>query len=94
MRKGVSDFAALRAAIEWEPNGLVMFGFDLLFLDGADLRRLPLVERGRSCAPSGACRSESRPQMAKPHHKLYHSGLQTFGTCSETLFRREHLCDG
>jgi ATP-dependent DNA ligase len=36
--KGVSDFAALRAAIEWEPHRLVMFGFDLLFLDGADLR--------------------------------------------------------
>jgi bifunctional non-homologous end joining protein LigD len=44
-QNGVSDFAALRAAIEWEPHRLVMFGFDLLFLDGADLRRLPLIER-------------------------------------------------
>ena len=42
---GVSDFAALRAAIEWEPHRLVMFGFDLLFLDRVDLRRLPLTER-------------------------------------------------
>jgi bifunctional non-homologous end joining protein LigD len=32
---GVSDFAAL----------LVMFAFDLLFLNGADLRRLPLIEK-------------------------------------------------
>jgi bifunctional non-homologous end joining protein LigD len=43
--KGVSDFAALRAAIEWEPHRLVLFAFDLLFLNGADLRRLPLIER-------------------------------------------------
>jgi ATP-dependent DNA ligase len=43
--KGVSDFAALRAAMESAPHRLVMFAFDLLFLDGQDLRRLPLVER-------------------------------------------------
>jgi bifunctional non-homologous end joining protein LigD len=43
--KGVSDFAALRAAIELEPHRLVMFGFDLLFIDGQDLRRRPLMER-------------------------------------------------
>jgi bifunctional non-homologous end joining protein LigD len=28
--KGVSDFGALRAAVEWEPHRLVMFAFDLL----------------------------------------------------------------
>ena len=42
---GLSDFAALRAAIEGAPHRLVMFAFDLLFLDGEDLRRLPLIER-------------------------------------------------
>jgi ATP-dependent DNA ligase len=35
----------LRAAIDREPHRLVLFAFDLLFLNGADLRRLPLVER-------------------------------------------------
>lgn len=44
-KNGLSDFAALRAAIEGAPYRLVMFAFDLLFLDGDDLRRLPLVER-------------------------------------------------
>jgi bifunctional non-homologous end joining protein LigD len=39
---GISDFAALRAAIDREPHRLVMFAFDLLFLEGADLRREPL----------------------------------------------------
>jgi bifunctional non-homologous end joining protein LigD len=47
--KGVSDFAALRAAIDRE-HRLVLFAFDLLFLDGRDLRRLPLIERERSSA--------------------------------------------
>jgi len=44
-KNGLSDFAALRAAIEGAPHRLVMFAFDLLFLDGQDLRRLPLIER-------------------------------------------------
>src|SRR5688572_21350044 len=43
--KGVSDFAALRAAIEREPHRLVLFAFDLLFLNGKDWRREPLLER-------------------------------------------------
>jgi bifunctional non-homologous end joining protein LigD len=42
-KNGISDFGALRAAIEGAPH--VMFAFDLLFLDGEDLRRLPLIER-------------------------------------------------
>ena len=41
---GLSDFAALRAAIEGASHRLVMFAFDLLWL-GNDLRRLPLIER-------------------------------------------------
>jgi ATP-dependent DNA ligase len=44
-KNGLSDFAALRAAIESSPHRLVMFAFDLLWLDGEDLRRLPLMER-------------------------------------------------
>jgi bifunctional non-homologous end joining protein LigD len=43
--KGVSDIAALRAAIDREPHRLVMLAFDLLFLNGQDLRRAPLLER-------------------------------------------------
>src|SRR5688572_1781830 len=44
-KNGLSDFAALRAAIEGAPHRLVMFAFDLLFLNGEDLRRQPLIER-------------------------------------------------
>jgi DNA ligase D-like protein (predicted ligase) len=44
-RNGVSDFAALRAAIDGAPHRLVLFAFDLLFLDGRDLRDWALEQR-------------------------------------------------
>jgi DNA ligase D-like protein (predicted ligase) len=44
-RNGIADFEALRAAMEHEPHRLLMFAFDLLFLDGRDLRREPLWKR-------------------------------------------------
>jgi bifunctional non-homologous end joining protein LigD len=43
--KGLSDFAALRSSIRWEPGRLVFIAFDLLHLDGNDLTRLPLLAR-------------------------------------------------
>lgn len=42
---GRSDFQALRPAMDREPHRVVMFAFDLLWLDGQDLRGLPLIER-------------------------------------------------
>jgi ATP-dependent DNA ligase len=43
--KGVTDFSALPAAIKSRPQDLVFFAFDLLHLDGVDLRPAPLEER-------------------------------------------------
>ena len=31
--------------MRWQPEGLVLVGFDLLYLDGKDLRSRPLIER-------------------------------------------------
>jgi bifunctional non-homologous end joining protein LigD len=43
---GAPDFAALQAALsEGKTKDLVFFVFDLLFVEGEDLRRLPLSER-------------------------------------------------
>jgi bifunctional non-homologous end joining protein LigD len=43
---GVPDFSTLQAAIaDGKTDKLIFFAFDLLFADGADLRRLPLAER-------------------------------------------------
>jgi bifunctional non-homologous end joining protein LigD len=44
--EGVSDFGALAEALgKGDDSAIVYFAFDLLFLDGRDLRKLPLVER-------------------------------------------------
>ena len=42
---GITDFNALRSAIYTAPHRLVFFAFDLLHLDGQDLRGHPLMER-------------------------------------------------
>ncbi|HEY6517486.1 MAG TPA: DNA ligase D [Steroidobacteraceae bacterium] len=45
-REGVSDFSALQAALsEGRESALVLFAFDLMFLEGRDLRNLPLERR-------------------------------------------------
>ena len=42
---GVSDFDSLPSAIRHKPNRLVFYAFDLLHLDGQDLRQRELLER-------------------------------------------------
>jgi bifunctional non-homologous end joining protein LigD len=42
---GITDFNTLRSAIYTAPHRIVFFAFDLLHLDGHDLRRRPLMER-------------------------------------------------
>jgi bifunctional non-homologous end joining protein LigD len=45
-KKGNPSFAGLQAALsDQKTDRLVFFAFDLLFADGKDLRKLPLVER-------------------------------------------------
>ena len=44
-QNGVSDFGLLKSAIAHEPGRLALIAFDLLHLDGRDLRSAPLVER-------------------------------------------------
>jgi bifunctional non-homologous end joining protein LigD len=45
-RQGVSDFSALQAALsEGRESVLILFAFDLMFLQGRDLRSLPLDRR-------------------------------------------------
>src|SRR5689334_18664504 len=41
---GRSDFDALHSAIRWQPGQLIFFAFDILLLDGKDLRDAPLEE--------------------------------------------------
>jgi bifunctional non-homologous end joining protein LigD len=48
--KGIPDFGALRAAIDREPDRLLFYAFDLLHLDGFDLRGAALSDRRRVLA--------------------------------------------
>lgn len=43
--EGRSDFGGLRSAIHGTPERLVYYAFDLLHLDGEDMRKRPLIER-------------------------------------------------
>jgi bifunctional non-homologous end joining protein LigD len=38
---GVSDFEALKSALRWRPQSLILCAFDLLHLNGKDLRLIP-----------------------------------------------------
>src|SRR5262249_38323482 len=42
---GISDFDALCSAVHKAPNRILFFAFDLLHLDGEDLRGQPLMDR-------------------------------------------------
>src|SRR5262245_61321352 len=42
---GITDFHALCSAIHRAPHRILFFAFDLLHLDGQDLRGQPLMER-------------------------------------------------
>ena len=46
-KAGVTDFKALRSAIGRSPEHLMLFAFDILSLDGQDLRGEPLLDRRR-----------------------------------------------
>jgi bifunctional non-homologous end joining protein LigD len=54
--RGASDFEALKSAIRWHPQKLILWAFDLLYLNGKDLRERPLLERRaelKELIPSG-----------------------------------------
>jgi bifunctional non-homologous end joining protein LigD len=44
-RRGASDFGSLQAALRARRAPLIFYAFDLLHLDGKDLRERPLIER-------------------------------------------------
>src|SRR5262245_43459835 len=44
-RIGASDFEALQSAMRRDPHSIVLYAFDLLHLDGRDLRQQTLTER-------------------------------------------------
>lgn len=43
--RGAADFSGLPKAIRWRPQDLIFVGFDLLLLDGEDVRSRPIESR-------------------------------------------------
>ena len=57
---GVSDFGALRSAITAAPERLILYAFDLMMLNGKDLRGLALTERRKHLQDLVTADPESR----------------------------------
>ncbi|MBM3598113.1 MAG: DNA ligase D [Alphaproteobacteria bacterium] len=68
-QSGVSDFSALQQALsESKLDGLRYFAFDLLYLNGRDLTRLPLRERKAALAALLAANSGSALLLYSEHY--------------------------
>jgi bifunctional non-homologous end joining protein LigD len=78
---GASNFQALQAALsEQKTSQLVYFVFDLLFLDGQDLRTLPLEERKAKLAEVLGASPQSRVRLSE---HLDGDGPQILSKCCQ-----------
>jgi bifunctional non-homologous end joining protein LigD len=74
---GKSDFGKLQVAIaEGGGHGIVYYAFDLLALDGEDLRKLPLIERKSRLAKLFSDQPEAGPLFFSDH--VVGHGAETF----------------
>jgi len=77
---GASDFEALRSAIRWHPHSIILYAFDLLHLDGEDLRKETLLDR-RACLKTLISENaESRIQFSEG---FVGNGAALFKACAE-----------
>jgi len=67
--EGISDFDGLSFAMRWQPDAIVLYAFDLLHLDGRDLRRQPLLERRSILKGLVGNDDESRIQFSEEFHE-------------------------
>jgi ATP-dependent DNA ligase len=72
---GISDFGALRGAIRSDPERLILYCFDLLMLNGRDLRGLALTDRRRRLQDLVGNHPESRIHFSE---ELVGNGLAAF----------------
>jgi ATP-dependent DNA ligase len=77
---GISDFDGLSFAMRWRPNAIILYAFDLLHLDGRDLRRQPLSERRSILNALVGNDDESRIQFSEEFHG---DGDAFFKACAE-----------
>jgi bifunctional non-homologous end joining protein LigD len=77
---GAADFEALRSAMRREPHNIILYAFDLLHLDGGDLRQQTLTERRTQLENLILADDESRIQFSEEFHG---DGNALFKACAE-----------
>ena len=77
---GASDFEALSSAIQSRSNGIILYAFDLLHLNGNDLRQQPLVQRRAALQHLVGEDTDSRIQFSEAFGG---EGAALFKACAE-----------
>ena len=77
---GASNFEALGSAMRRQPNSIILYAFDLLHLDGKDLRQEPLSGRRARLEHLVLSDTESRIQFSEEFHG---DGNAFFTACAE-----------
>jgi bifunctional non-homologous end joining protein LigD len=76
--RGISDIDALRSAIRWQPDRLIFYAFDLLHLNGKDLRNEPLDCRRAKLKELVRADPQSRLQFSE---EFTEGGAALFRAC-------------
>jgi hypothetical protein len=74
---GTTDFSVLQNELKGKSTSIVMVAFDLLYLNGYDLRKLPLDER----------KSDLKKLAPRPTSSLVTASKSTAAKCSRTPAR-------
>jgi ATP dependent DNA ligase domain len=77
---GASDFEALSSALQRRPHSIILYAFDLLHLDGNDLRQQTLMERRASLKHLVGADDQSRIQFSD---EFDGDGDALFKACAE-----------
>jgi bifunctional non-homologous end joining protein LigD len=77
---GASDFEALSSAMRQQPHSIVLYAFDLLHLDGKDLRQQTLIESRASLKHLVGADDQSRIQFSD---EFDGDGDALFKACAE-----------
>ena len=77
---GASDFEALSSAMRQQPHSIILYAFDLLHLDGKDLRQQTLMERRASLKALLGTDEQSRIQFSD---EFDGDGAALFKACAE-----------
>jgi bifunctional non-homologous end joining protein LigD len=77
---GASDFDSLNSAMRWRPESIILYAFDLMHLDGTDLRQRALSDRRAILKALLRSDDESPIQFSE---EFVGDGAALFGACAD-----------